>query len=93
MNKLLISYCIEFEAGWGQRPDGFMIGETKELMLEHIEESNKTGSKEYFWRYEEPTEIHCNYDTYSIIKEKMGEKGVAHFENRDKNNLNLFTKI
>lgn len=25
MKKVLISYCTEYEAGWGQRPDGFMI--------------------------------------------------------------------
>ena len=93
MKILFISDCIEYELGWGNRPDGFMISESKEAMLAHIEVSNKMGSYEYFWRYDSPSEITCDDETYEKIKNRMTEKGIAFFNDREKESLNLYRKI
>jgi hypothetical protein len=91
MKTLLISYCTEYD--FGQRPDGFMIGKTKEPMLKHIEESNKMGSRECFWRYSEPQEVHCENKVYAKIEKKMNAEGLAFFDNKDEEKLNLYKKI
>jgi hypothetical protein len=93
MKKLFISECTEFELGWGSRPHGFMISETKEAMHAHISESNKMGSYDYFWRYNEPSEIACDDEGYEKIKNRMNEKGLAFFNDREKEDLNLYAKI
>lgn len=89
MKTLLISYCTEYE--FGQRPDGFMIGKTKEPMLKHIEESDKMGSRECFWRYSEPKEVHCEDAEYEKIEAQMNAEGLAFFDNGAK--LNLYEKL
>lgn len=93
MKTLFIAYCTEYEAGWGQRPDGFMIGKSKEAMLPKIEESNKMGSYEYFWRYSEPKEVYCEDETYALIEKRMNGGDVATFDDKEEKNLNLFKKL
>lgn len=92
-HQVYISDCTEFEAGWGQRPDGFLITESLEAMNRKIKESNKMGSREYFWRYDTPKLVFCDDETFAIIKEKMEKNDFASFENKEKKNLNLFKKI
>jgi hypothetical protein len=92
-HEVYISHCIEFELGWGSRPDGFLITESLEVMKEKIQESDKMGSHECFWRYDIPTLVYCDDETYGKIKEKMGEGGFASYNNRDKKELNLFKKL
>lgn len=92
-HQVYISYCTEYELGWGSRPDGFLITESLEVMNEKIDESNKMGSRECFWRYNTPTLIYCDDETYTKIKEKMGNSGFASYDNRDNKNLNLFKKL
>ena len=77
------------EESWGQRPDGFMIGLGLEVMEANIKE-RRTGSREYFWRYDTPREVYCEMKTFKKIVEKMKE-GIAHYNNNDK--LDLFDKI
>lgn len=67
MKKLFVSYCTEYEAGWGQRPDGLMIGEDLKSMTEEIGKRNVGGNPDYFWRYSEPEEVFCDDDTYNKI--------------------------
>jgi hypothetical protein len=93
MKTLFISDCTEYELGWGNRPDGFMISESKEAMVAWMDESNKMGSYEYFWRYDQPSEITCDDETYEKIRNRMNEKGLAFFNDREKKCLNLYTKL
>lgn len=92
-HQVYISDCTEYEAGWGQRPDGFLITESLDAMNAKIEESNKMGSPSYYWRYDKPKLVFCDDETYAIIKEKMGKSDFASFANREKRNLNLFKKL
>lgn len=93
MKKVWISYCTEFEAGWGQRPDGFVMSEDREALEEYIKTKGNGGSHDYFWRCDEPKEVLCDDDTLKIVKEKINEDGVAHFDNSDKKELKLFKEI
>lgn len=92
-NQIYISYCTEYEAGWGQRPDGFLITESLDAMDRKIKESNKMGRPSYYWRYDTPKLVYCDDETFALIKEKMGKDDFASFENKEKKNLNLFKKI
>ena len=92
MKTLYISYCTEYEAGWGQRPDGFAMTEDKETMEEFIKTKGNTGGRDYFWRYDEPTMVRCDDEQYDVIKAKMSE-GIAHFHNSDKSKMELFKQI
>lgn len=93
MKTLYISYCTEFESGWGQRPDGFIISNDKEVMVEYINTTGNSGSREYYWRYNEPTEIFCENNQYKKIMAKISRDDIAHFNNNDKNKLILFKRI
>ena len=98
MKKVLISYCTEYEAGWGQRPDGFMITTPKhrEKMEARIKKSTEEGSRECFWRYSEPEEVFCSDETFKVIKKKMKSavlEKIAFFANADKSKLELFKQI
>ena len=93
MKTLYISDCTEFEAGWGQRPDGFVMSEDRKAMEEFIKTKGNSGSREYFWRYDEPKEIHCEAAQYKKIVAKLNEDGVAHFNNGDRGKLKLFEQI
>lgn len=53
MKQVYATECTEYEAGWGQRPDGITISEDLEKLNEHIKKGS-TGSPEYFWRYSNP---------------------------------------
>ena len=90
MKTLFISYCTEYEAGWGQRPDGFIMSEDREAMEEYIKTTGNSGSREYFWRYDEPKEIFCEAAQYKKIVAKLNEDGIVHYSNSDKSNLKLF---
>ena len=95
MKKLFISDCTEFESGWGQKPDGFMLAEDKNLMLIEITRQHQVGSYETFWRYTDPEEVECDDETYIIFKNRLNDKGVAHFGTYDKEQLklNLYRKL
>ena len=93
MKTLYLSSCTEYEVGWGQKPDGFIMGEDRETMVEYINTTGNTGERDYYWRYNTPKEVHCSQETYDKIMKKVGEAGIAHFNNGDKIDLELFTKI
>ena len=93
MKKIYISHCTEYELGWDNRPDGFIISEDKEAMIEFINTSGNCGSPEYFWRYNEPTEVFCETKTYKKIVEKMRDNDIAHYNNGDDKKLELYKKL
>lgn len=90
MKTLYISDCTEFEAGWGQRPDGFIMSVDREKMEEYIKTTGNSGSRDYFWRHDEPQEVYCEAVQYKKIVAKMNEDGIAHFNNGDKSKMELF---
>jgi hypothetical protein len=92
MKKVWISYCTEYEAGWGQRPDGLMIGAdvNKEVMLAEIKKRSE-GDRDIFWRYSEPITVYCTKKTYKAIKKKEDHNRISHYGNSEK--LELFNKI
>lgn len=90
MKKVWISYCTEYESGWGQRPDGFIMSDDREAMVNYINTTGNTGSHDYFWRYSEPKEVYCEMKTFKKIVGEMKE-GVAHYNNINK--LELFDKL
>lgn len=83
MKTLFISYCTEYEAGWGQRPDGIIISPEKAKLLAAIERSTAQGSYEIFWRYSEPQEIFCDTATYAEITAKLNVNGIYHTDKID----------
>ena len=63
-NVAYYSACTEYEAGWGVRPDGYIVCLNKEFLQKKVEELNNR-----------PRSVH-GYDTYDkpklcIIKEEM----------------------
>lgn len=57
MEKLFVSYCIEYESGWGQRPDGCYIAEDLDELKEFILKQGDSGSYDCFWRCSTPEEF------------------------------------
>ena len=79
MKTLYISHCTEYEAGWGSKSDGVLIGKTVEAMKKRIDELYENESYEIFWRYTDPEEVKCDDKTYdeicalmNIVAEKRG---------------------
>lgn len=93
MKKLYIAHCTEFELGWGSRPDGFILTEDFAIINNEIKEQYQKGSREIFWRYDEPEEIFCEDSNYEIIKMRFNKNGVANFSNHEKLKFSLYKKI
>lgn len=99
MKEVYISYCTEYELGWGQRPDGFMVSLTLEPMKNEIDRLNKAGSKSCFWRFTEPTLVFCSEETFDEIKKDIAnsfsgesvDKGFVNYTNGKK--LKLYKEI
>lgn len=54
MKQVYLTYCTEYEAGWGQRPDGIALCEDLEKLKTFIKD-HSTGSPDYYWRYSDPS--------------------------------------
>lgn len=96
MKKIYISYCTEYEAGWGQRPDGFILADDLAIIQNYVEEKNKDGKPDYFWRYSEPKEVWCIDDDYVGLLKRIqtgSYKGIAHFSDHEPKNFSLYSKI
>ncbi len=101
MKTLFISQCTEYEAGWGSKPDGVLIGKTKEAMLAEIERITKDESYQIFWRYTEPKETMCDDETYDKIDALMAEiaqrcgkdRGLIEVSNGEFSKYNFYKKI
>lgn len=84
MNKLYISYCTEYEKGWGQRPDGVAMTDNLPEMEEFIKKMDELGSIDCYWRYSEPEEVYCDKDTFHKVTSERDENGVYHAKSIDK---------
>jgi hypothetical protein len=58
----------EYEAGWGQRPDGYTLATTKEKAIKHKAEYEANGSYELYFRGDEPRLIEVSKEVYDIVK-------------------------
>lgn len=76
------SDCTEYEAGWGQRPDGIVVCDDIDV-LKVKRKSLEGGSRELFWRYSEPKEVYCTNKTFKELKKRMvdDKNGVVHLGN------------
>ena len=74
MKKLYVTYSIEYEKGWGSKPDGLVISEDYNTLITHIEPYNKRekGSYELFWNYTPPEEIWCTDEDFDMMRFENG---------------------
>lgn len=96
MKLIYISYCTEYEAGWGQRPDGFVLADDLAVLENYVAEENKGGSRDYFWRYSEPKGAWCSDEDYEYLSKRiqtLGRNGVAHFSNHEPRSFSLYSKL
>lgn len=95
MKKLFLSHCTEFERGWGQRPDGFMISDSIDAMQEEIKKQHAKGSYMYYWRYGEPIEIYCEENTFQkkIVPRMSDTNNVAFFKEYENIDVELYKRI
>lgn len=77
MKKLFISYCTEYEAGWGSKPDGLLLCEEKNIIEKEIISQHKKGTPEYYWRYSTPEIVFCDENTWEKIKIVFND-GIFH---------------
>lgn len=75
MKQVYITQCTEYEAGWGQRPDGIVLCEDLEKLKAYAKE-HSTGSPEYFWRYSDPKALFVEEKVWEeLISNKDSENG------------------
>jgi sulfur transfer complex TusBCD TusB component (DsrH family) len=91
MKKLYISYCTEYEKGWGSKPDGIMLAIDHNKMLTEIEKQHKKGDYEIYWRYTDPIEVYTDDENYDKLILQLNENEVLHSMNVS--SLNLYKKI
>lgn len=92
MKKFYISECTEYEAGWGSRPDGFIIAEDLEDLKSAIVKGS-TGDRDLFWRYSEPREIFCELKTYRDLIKKINDDKIINLNKSERYKLDLFIKF
>jgi len=93
MKSFYLANCTEYEAGWGQRPDGFMIAFTLEAITAQILIENQRGSPNYYWRHDEPQEVFCDDEIYEGLVKDMGEKSFINYSDKKKKELHLYKKL
>jgi hypothetical protein len=91
MKKLYISYCTEYEKGWGSKPDGIMLAVDQNIMLAEIEKQHKEGDYEIYWRYTDPIEVYTDDENYNKLVLELNEYNVLF--SMDVSSLNLYKKI
>ncbi len=73
MKILYVAYSTEYEAGWGSRPDGFILTEEKSIIEAEIEKVFTQGSYECYWRYSSIDKVICDEETWNKIKNDFEE--------------------
>lgn len=92
MKEVWISYCTEYEQGWGQRPDGYAVGINEQVILDYIKTKGNGGSYECYWRYDTPQKVFCDDVVYQLIIDRTNdERKVSFFDNNEK--LKLYKEI
>ena len=92
MKKLFVSYCTEYESGWGSKPDGIVISHDFNTLATHIEPFNKRekGSYELFWNYTPPEEIWCSEEDFDNM---VFDDGLMFAESFKITSFNFYKKI
>jgi hypothetical protein len=93
MKELFISECTEYEAGWGSKPDGYLISENVDVMNAEIKRITDMDSQTYYLRFTEPKKIFCEEKAYDLIVEKFEGKGFSHYGNNGLREFELYEKI
>lgn len=95
MKKLFMSDCTEYEAGWGSKPDGFILADSLEACEAEINRVENLGSREMFWRYSKPVEVFCEDETYAKYQSMKREENqyVGFNSNSSLKQFDLYKKI
>ena len=93
MKTLYLANCTEYEQGWGQKPDGFKLALTLEVMTAEILKDDQLGTIRCYWRHDEPQEVFCEDEIYEAIVKDMGEKSFVNYSNKKKKELHLYKKL
>ena len=85
MKTLFISHCMEYEAGWGSKPDGIVLSNDLVSLENFIKPYNNrtNGSHAMFWDYSKPEEIHCSDEDFYKIEFKDNLKHLKSIKNLD----------
>jgi len=68
MKKFYYSSVTEFEQGWGQRDDGYVVCLDEEKLKSHIKLAGENRNYELFDLYTEIEEIYCSEEDYEKIR-------------------------
>ena len=92
MKKLFVTYCTEYEKGWGSKPDGIVISESHNDLITHIEPYNKRekGDNELFWNYSPPEVIWCTDEDFDNM---VFEDGLMFAESFKITTFNFYKKL
>jgi len=93
MKSFYMAYSTEYEEGWGQRPDGFVIAKTKNDIETHINKIEDMGTMSCFWEYERPFEVFCEDETYEKIIKDMGDNNAVEYSESFLGKINLYKLI
>jgi hypothetical protein len=95
MKSLFLSYCTEYEAGWGSKPDGFILADNLEACEAEIKRVEDIGSHEMYWRYSKPEEVFCEDETYAKYEslKPEGNQYVGFNSNKSIKDFVLYRRI
>ncbi len=91
MVEMWVSYCTEYELGWGSRPDGLLLAQDKESINKEIEKMNKLGSRKIYSRFDEPVKVFCDDETFEKICSQF-KNNIRHFGDNNLKKIGNFYK-
>jgi hypothetical protein len=76
MEKVFVTQSTEYEAGWGQRPDGYFISTSRDELEKYIAKDGNSGCYDLFWRCGEIDEMFVNEtEAFTHLKKAMVARG------------------
>lgn len=76
-----VSDVTEYEAGWGQRPDGAVVSKDKNAVIKTIASMESAGSREYFVRCGKPYEAIMTDEGVQLLNKSTASPKVMRFNN------------
>lgn len=94
MEEIFYTKITEYEAGWGQRDDGYYLCLDEEALKKYIRTKGNSGSYKCYWRCGDVQKASCDKKTYNKIKKliESNENKVVVWEKEIKQ-FNLFKKL